>query len=315
MQVEKAWMRFTVLAAVTAIGVVGGGLLLMRNGVYGLALFMTTPLILGAVAECFRKSTTGGRAAKVGALTVLVASCALLVLGLEGVICIVMAIPLTVPLGALGGYFAYVVGHARVKSHGTAAFLLLLPLSAGTLSFDLSEKPPMFEVRTAIEIAAPPERVWKYVVSFPDLSPPDEWFFKAGIAYPERTRIVGSGVGATRYCDLSTGPVVEQVQIWDEPRPLQFSVIETPDSMRELSLYANVVPKHLHGYFVSKQGEFRLSALSNGHTLLEGTSWYRDELWPSQYWRLWSDAIVHRIHLRVLSHIQKLAEQDYMTVH
>ena len=94
------------------IAVFGGASLLMRNGVYGLALFMTTPLILGAVAECFRKSATGGRAAKVGALTVLVANCALLVLGLEGVICIVMAIPLTLPLGALGGYVAYVAGHA-----------------------------------------------------------------------------------------------------------------------------------------------------------------------------------------------------------
>ncbi len=314
MQVEKSWVRLMVLAAVTAIGVVGGGLLLMRNGVYGLALFMTTPLILGAVAECFRKSATGGRAAKVGALTVLVANCALLVLGLEGVICIVMAIPLTVPLGALGGYFAYVAGHARVKGDGTATFLLLLPLSAGTLGVDLIAKPPVFEVRTSIEIAASPEKVWKYVISFPEMAPPDEWLFKAGVAYPERVRIVGSGVGAVRFCDFSTGPFVEPIKIWDEPRLLQFSVIESPASMRELTFYANVTPRHLRGYLISRQGQFRLTTLANGHTLLVGTSWYQHGLWPSQYWRLWSDAIIHRIHLRVLTHIRTLAEADNTTV-
>jgi hypothetical protein len=31
-------------------------------------------------------------------------------------------------------------------------------------------------------------------------------------------------------------------------------------------------------------------------------------MWPSAYWQLWSDAIIHRIHLRVLRHIKSLAE-------
>lgn len=28
------------------------------------------------------------------------------------------------------------------------------------------------------------------------------------------------------------------------------------------------------------------------------------------YWKLWSDHIIHRIHLRVLSHVKNLSEQD-----
>lgn len=313
MQIVKRWERLAGLVVSSGL-VISAGWMLMRSGIYGMALFVILPVILGALAACICKSATRGAAARTGALVVLVANLGLLVLGIEGLICIAMSIPLTVPLGALGGFLVQAAEHAKVPNKGTATLLLLLPFS-GALGLDLTVKPEIFKVGTAIEIAVPPERVWKYVVSFPDLLPPDEWFFKAGIAYPERTRIVGSGVGATRYCDLSTGPVVEQVQIWDEPRLLQFRVIETPAPMRELSPYANLTPKHLHGYFTSKQGEFRLSELANGHTLLEGTSWYQDGIWPSQYWRLWSDAIVHRIHLRVLSHIQKLAERDYVTVH
>ncbi len=165
-------------------------------------------------------------------------------------------------------------------------------------------------MRSVIEIAAAPEQVWKYVVAFPELPDPPEWYFHAGLAYPIATRIHGSGPGAARYCDLSTGSVVETVEVWDEPRVLRFRVTETPAPMRETMLYANVEPKHLHGYMVSKEGQFRLTALPNGHTLVEGTSWYQNGIWPAQYWRVWSDAIIHRIHLRVLNHIRDLAEHD-----
>jgi hypothetical protein len=310
--IEKTWVRLVALV-VTGVFVVGGGWLLMRGGVYGLALFVVIPIILGAVAECVQKSATWGGAAKIGALAVLLINIGLLGLGMEGLICIAMSIPLTVPLGALGGCFTYAARRSRVQSNGTAV-LLLLPLSAGTLGFDLTAKPSVFEAHTSVEIAAKPEKVWKYVVSLSEMPPPDEWFFKAGIAYPERVGIVGSGVGAVRYCEFSTGPFVEPIKIWDEPRMLQFSVTESPASMREWSPYAEVAPKHLHGYLISKQGQFRLTPLANGHTLLEGTSWYRHGLWPSQYWRLWSDAVIHRVHLRVLTHIRTLAERDNMTM-
>jgi hypothetical protein len=53
-----------------------------------------------------------------------------------------------------------------------------------------------------------------------------------------------------------------------------------------------------------------LTALANGHTLVEGTSWYQHHLEPGQYWRWWSDAIIHRIHRRVLTHIKTLSESD-----
>src|SRR5256884_7520937 len=64
-------------------------------------------------------------------------------------------------------------------------------------------------------IAAQPEQVWKHVVTVSELPEPTEWFFRAGLAYPQRARIVGSGIGAVRYCDFSTGPFVEPIEVWD----------------------------------------------------------------------------------------------------
>jgi hypothetical protein len=148
------------------------------------------------------------------------------------------------------------------------------------------------------------------VVTFSDLPEPTEWYLHTGLAYPKRARIEGSGPGAVRRCEFSTGPFVEPNEVWDEPRRLAFRVTENPAPMRELSPYAKVTPNHLHGYLVSKRGEFRLTALGENRTLLEGRTWYQHGLWPAEYWRWRSHAIIHRIHMRVLNHIKTLAEEE-----
>jgi hypothetical protein len=300
-------VNWVTLLSIAAIFVVLG-MMLMNGGVYGLALFVVAPFAVGAMAESAWNSASLGRAAGTGAFAVFVVSLMLFATGREGAICIVMFLPLGMPLGVLGAWASQGYRWSRERRDGITALLLLLPLSAGTLGFDLTAKPPVFEAKTSVEIAAAPEKVWKYVVSFSEMAPPEEWFFKAGVAYPERVGITGSGAGATRHCEFSTGAFVEPIEIWDEPRLLQFSVTESPASMREWSFYRDVTPKHLHGYLVSKRGQFRLTPLPNGHTLLEGTSWYQNGFFPAQYWRLWSDAIVHRVHLRVLNNIRTLAE-------
>jgi hypothetical protein len=293
-----------------AIGVLGVAILivsagLLHKGVYGLTLFVLIPVLIGAVAPAWANSKTAWRAAGVGLLANLVASLSLLVLGAEGLICVVMAWPLVLPLGALGGALSYWAQHRSLQTQA-GAMLLILPI--GSLGWDFNARPPVFEVRSSIEIDAPPAQVWKHVVTFSELPEPQEWFFQAGLAYPKRARIEGAGPGAIRYCEFSTGPFVEPIEVWDEPQLLRFRVTENPAPMHEWSPYAQVLPKHLHGYLVSKQGQFRLTPLSNNRTLLEGNTWYQHGLWPAQYWRWWSDAIIHRIHMRVLSHIRALSE-------
>jgi len=169
-------------------------------------------------------------------------------------------------------------------------------------------EPPVLAVTTSIAIDAPVSEVWRNVLAFPPLAPPEEWMFRAGIAYPTSAQIVGSGRGAVRYCRFSTGDFVEPITAWDENRLLAFDVSAQPMAMRELSPW-KIVPPHLeHNYMRSRRGQFRLVALSDHRTLLEGTTWYQNYFWPQAYWREWSDWIVHRIHMRVLRHVKEQAE-------
>jgi hypothetical protein len=75
---------------------------------------------------------------------------------------------------------------------------------------------------------------------------------------------------------------------------LRFRVTKNPAPMKAWSPYPDLDSAHLSGYMISERGQFKLTALPSDRRLLEGTTWYHRGLWPSIYWRWWSDAIIHR---------------------
>ncbi|HEY6554251.1 MAG TPA: hypothetical protein VI669_12915, partial [Vicinamibacteria bacterium] len=238
--------------------------------------------------------------------------CMLLVaLAVEGLLCLVMAAPIMlvlVLLGATVGYFLQRRGlPPKLATTALGVALAAAPILMGA-ERAAERQAPLFEVRSAVEVAAPPHVVWRSVVSFSDIPPPSEWLFRAGIAYPLRATIEGSGAGAVRRCVFTTGAFVEPIAVWDEPRRLRFDVVSLPPPMQEWTPYRQVRPPHLDGFLRAEKGEFRLTQLPSGQTRLEGSTWYRHNMWPAAYWQLWSDAIIHRIHLRVLRHIRRQAE-------
>lgn len=296
----------TVILFLQAHGSIGPG--------YGCWMFIAVPFAVGLLAALVRGWRTPCRLrSSLAAATwaIVGSSILLLVAWIEGIICIVMALPLALPLALLGGWIGHQLqaGRWRPASHPVAYSIawLALPLIALTETA-VAPEPPLYAVRTAIEIDAPPERVWRHVVSFSELPPPTDWLFHTGVAYPIRAEIDGTGVGAIRRCVFSTGTFVEPIEVWDEPLLLRFSVTDNPPPLDELNPFGEVHPAHLEGHLVSERGQFLLTPLPGGRTLLEGTTWYRHGLWPASYWRLWSDFIIHRIHLRVLRHVETLAE-------
>src|SRR5439155_9227759 len=101
---------------------------------------------------------------------------------------------------------------------------------------------------------------------------------------------------------------IEPIEVWQEPRLLRFNVVASPPPMQEWSPYGAIRPAHLRGYLVSHRGQFALTALPGNRTLLEGSTWYTQRMWPGVYWRLWSDMIIHTIHHTVLERIRVLSE-------
>lgn len=277
---------------------------------YGIALFILLPVFIGfssTVLYGLKNNITKKEAFYVGLWTLLFYTLGLLIFAIEGLICIIMVAPIGLLLVWIGTLIGYQI--LRKQSDKSIVILLIfintIPLTAFV---EKDIQPTLTSVVTSVEVKASPEVIWKNVVEFSNLNKPNEFIFKTGIAYPINAQIKGSGVGAVRYCNFTTGSFVEPITTWDEPKLLGFNVLEQPAPMRELNFWDIDAP-HLHDYFVSKKGQFKLTQLPNGNTLLEGTTWYYHDIKPEIYWKLWSDFIIHKIHDRVLNHIKEVSEK------
>jgi hypothetical protein len=282
---------------------------------YAFGLFIWLPFIMGIVSTVilgYNKLSTPIKLRDTSFLALGIYCLGLLLFAMEGIICVVMA----APIGLFFNWLGYRVGRSILKnsdfrSPPTTMLILILSIPL-FMAFEnkVKQEDNLRSVVTSVEINASPDEIWQNVVQFPQLAEPSEWIFKTGIAYPINAKIEGQGVGAMRYCNFSTGSFVEPITTWDKPNLLQFNVDEQPEPMKELSFY-DIHPNHLHGYWVSKKGQFKLIPLENGKTRLEGTTWYVNKIKPDAYWTIWSDFIVHTIHQRVLNHIKQQAESNH----
>jgi uncharacterized membrane protein YhaH (DUF805 family) len=301
------------LALTTIFGVAAIGLSTVVFRQYGWGVFVAVPVCQGMLAALllgYRSPRSLAECLGVAELSVLLGGVLLLAVALEGAGCIIMAAPLALLFAGIGAVIGYQIQRRPAATASTAALLVIVLAAPSLMAADQMAplKPPLLTVTTTTIVHAAPAIVWRNVVRFPELDPPTETIFKLGVAYPMRARIEGIGKGATRYCEFSTGAFVEPITAWDEPHVLAFDVTRNPEPMTEWSPYKHLITAHLRGYLIAERGEFRLVPLPGGDTLLIGTTWYRDNVWPADYWRLWSDAIIHAIHVRVLNHIKARAE-------
>ncbi len=287
---------------------------------YGWSLFIGLPFAVGMASALL----FGRNQLRSPGDSILIATTAVTLLGLtfflwawEGMICLLMAAPIGYVLAIMGAILGY---HLQKKKHLPVharriilSMFLILPL---TMAAEYAESPafPTISVHTTCRIMAPPAKVWKNIIAFPQLPEPTEWIFKTGVAYPIGATINGAGVGAVRHCKFTTGNFIEPITVWDEPRLLSFDVKAQPEPMKEFSWVRDMQPAHLNGYLNVHRGEFRLfeehDAAGNVSTRVVGTTWYDNHMWPGSYWRFYADNIMHSIHTRVLMHIKEITERE-----
>ena len=294
----------------TFLGVLCVGMSVFLLERYGLLLFVGIPLMLGLLLGFYanRQVRMGIRHTLWwGLIVIMMVHLVLWVGAFEGLLCLSMSFPLALVLGCMGSLLGRALaGYSHRHHMGALVMGMAFPFWAWSDYQGLTHRDM---VMSQVEIAASPAQVWPHVIQFPELPPPTEWPFQSGIAYPLRARIEGEGVGAVRYCEFSTGPFVEPITVWDQPRRLAFDGVKQPVPLTEWSLYRHVNPPHLDGYFRSVRGEFRLVPLSNGGTRLEGRTWIELGIHPGWYWQLYARWLIHRIHLQVLTHIKTTVEQ------
>jgi hypothetical protein len=283
------------------IGLIAGGVGVLALRTYGGTVFMGTPFLIGVISGYVAnraEERTSKETILIGQAALFAAGATLLFVAIEGAICLVMALPLASPIAMLGSMVGRLLaqsGRPPSYSHITVIFAALL---LGTAIDAAMPAPGGRIVMTSIEVDAPAEIVWQHVTAFGDITEAPRWYFRTGLAYPLRARLEGTGAGAVRHCEFTTGAFVEPITVWDAPQRLAFDVVAQPPPLQEWSPYTRVYAPHLDGFFRTSHGEFRLVALGRGRTRLEGRTWYTLDMQPSMYWTALADSILHAVHDR-----------------
>jgi hypothetical protein len=177
---------------------------------YGVALFFFVPFAIGAVGSFIfnrRRDATIGQTARVTLATFFLGGIVAVALAREGLICIIMAMPLVISVGLLGAALGRSIARSRDEGHAPAIItLIVLPVSV-LLEPAHATGRMLHEVRSAIVIDAPADRIWPHIVAFRPIAEPADLLFRAGIAYPRYVRIEGSGVARPAIASSRPAPL------------------------------------------------------------------------------------------------------------
>jgi len=279
-------------------------------GTYGYGLFVLSPFVIGAATAFLANRTqeiSFGRTLRLMTLSLALGGIALVLVALEGIVCIVLASPLAWLAAALGA----ALGQAAAQSSRRRARSTLMGVAIIPLIFASERALPettRFATDERIEIAAPPDAVWNALIHMDRFETPPSLPFRLGVAYPVRGEIVGEGVGAIRKGIFSTGVAIERVIAWQKDRGLGFMVLSDPPAMREMSPYAHVNAPHVHGYFRTVTTTFEIVPLGHGRSLVREHTEHELKLDPVLYWMPFARWIIHQNNARVLDSVRQHAE-------
>lgn len=231
------------------------------------------------------------------------------VLGMEGMICIVMALPLMLVLASIGGCLG---GAAALRGNATALpILVLLPYVVGPMERGRALPTHLAETRTSIDVAAPSSVVWPLVASVDSIRPAEErpaLYTAMGFPHPVSAVIDQPAVGGVRLATFTGGLVfTERVTDWDQGRRLRFTIRANTDAIPASTLDPHVT---IGGpFFDVLTGTYELQPLAGGGTRIVLTSEHRVTTPFNSYAEMWTDLVMRSIQSNILEIIKARAER------
>ena len=270
-----------------------------NEGLFVIPSLILLPLLVGLIAAWFyRRLNRSAAVTFLDALWVsLVGVVGAAIFMHEGIVCLIILYPALYTLiltGLLLGRIWFKADYSKLQ---LSVFPLLLLLIVTEPFYSSAERAV---VTDEILIQATPDKVWPHVLAFPEIPDrPGYWIFRLGLPYPTQTTNGGNFVGADRQCMFSDGIVIkERVAEIVPNEKLTFDIIEQPTH------------PEAYGHITLHRGRFELRDNKNGTTTLIGSSWYTLHVRPVWYFDLWTREMTRAVHLRVMRHVRRLAEEQ-----
>jgi hypothetical protein len=288
----------TILGTIVGSAFLLGGYLLVvgRHDSYAVVMFVLVPFVSGfAISAVTREG-------------VLVAACCMttciftfaffILVGLEGYICCIMALPLFLTgmvIGAVIGYYArgrfldLPSGTRRNKTLLMLAGPLLL-ISANQIEKPLRSAQRVETFESSIEVSATPDETWNRLVRMPSMEGAKPFLLRIGLPVPDHCTMNGDAVGARRECHFNQGIIAQEVTEWQQPERMAVKTIES-----------TLPGRH---WLTFMDAEYELWKTRTGTLVVRRTS-IGSKLYPRWYWRpfeAWGVESEHEFVLTSLKH-------------
>jgi hypothetical protein len=301
-----------IIAAILTFTFLGLGFLLLHNGLfnYGISFFMFLPFILGYLL--------GGEETKKNSLIgfgiAFVFSCLLLIEGgLEGLVCIIMAMPLILLCFGIGMLFKKLLFGAKKvvkEKDGDESILDDNVLKSSILPFCIlavvgfTEKQltknanEVVEVRTEIILPYSPMQVYNAIKTVDTLDAEKPFLMRLDLPIPQKCILEAEEVGAIRTCYFKGGgTIVEQVTELEKGKILKMDVLDYQLTGRT--------------WLGFREAIYTFEALEDGTCKMARITTYTSELYPRVYWEPLERLGVEQEHEYVFRNLQKDLRREH----
>lgn len=267
---------------------------------YGLSFFVFLPFTLGYILG---KSTI--KAFSLWGLIISLAIFFILLLAgnLEGMVCILMALPLVIIAIALGAILKYFIKKYRntdqqdqlIKS-SILPFCLFLAFAFIETALTKNEQFVM-EVKSEIILPYSTMEVYETIKSVDTLDAEQPFLMKLDLPIPQKCVLEEEKVGGIRTCYFQNGQIVEEITALEKGKILKMDVIDYQLTGRK--------------WLGFKEAIYLFEKVANGQTKMTRITTYTSELYPRFYWAPLEKIGIQQEHEYVFRNLKKDLQNKY----
>ena len=276
---------------------------------YSWILFILLPIVLGISIGAMpnKKYLIWG-----SAITASIILVVMVIPGLSGLLCIVMTLPIVVPLIFIGYIISHLMKKYKVIKSTDKFSVLLLPLLpfiifAPTEHFLKKDKIQIVEVRTEQIYSYTTEQVFDAIKSVDTLVAEKPYLMQFDLPIPIKCILDKEEIGGIRTCyfrsgrlsnnDFGAGTIVEKVTAIERGKVLKMDVINY-----------NLIGRKWIGF---KQAIYYFDKVENNKCKLTRITTYTSELTPRIYWEPLEKLGIRQEHEYVFSNLSNDLKKKY----
>ncbi len=284
------------------------------GGVMMLGFLIGVPIALGAISAHFTPADASvmNRYVVRPLLMSFAFVLAALLFKVEGVICLIIVLPLFISLGIIGVALHDLLSRRNPNRDRMPVLtgLVIFPLFIGVSETYFALPESIQRVENSVTIAASPAVVWEQIVRVPPIraeeltDSPVDWL---GFPRPVEATVTKEGLGGVRHASFEGGVLfVETVDRWEAQRCLSFSIKAQTETIPPTTFDEHIVVGGK--YFDVLRGTYELQPTADGQTSLLLWSDHRLNTRLNPYAGIWTRYVMSEIQRRILTVVSHRAE-------